>query len=674
MIGLSKEERKNGLQCFVYLMIYIAFQLVLCIYVMANECGDNYLGVFLLPLLLSVGLIIYTSLKGGNVRLALYVSMLLSIGQLLQAVLQTGDAYLDYQKNFQTFMIIAAVAMVLMVPLYRHFFEYTYTKMFHVVVCAAAIGVPFVLRLFGSRINGAYNWIRIGVFSLQLTEFLKPLLIFAVAGFLCKGKKISNKNLLSAFLFTGFVAALCIYPLNEFGTALVLGFTGILMMYIFQNTKISKLILGVSAAGVLIIVLCFWGGNYLCKNIPLLVSDETFAEQFTCYCEKKGDWADFVDSYTAQMEESERKEKEELMGKTYASISGYVRSNVGNDDICHTYVPDEDLVVTVPNVTAGTCTTIETRRVFMDYMSKLLACDSISEEDKDFRMSYYETFVSGTINRERLMAAYEEWRAAEEPGHGFIKSGPVKTFLEVYLRIAEKIQDKFSGYLNPEGESQDNASHVNECLAAMSTGGLFGNGADIYTGDIYAYDSDMAFGMLVAELGCLMAILVIVLCLLICQEMIFIGMDTPSLYQKGICIGMGVCWAIQALLIVGGNCRIFPFTGITLPLISNGGTSLLVSLLMAFLVILVSIYPVSRKKSKKIYRKRKIKEKEDVKEPDAKEDADSIFDDLDEEDDVKIYNPGTKSYTIPRRKTDQKADTKAEEPAKDDWENPLSGM
>ena len=329
---------------------------------------------------------------------------------------------------------------------------------------------------------------------------------------------------------------------------------------------------------------------------------------------------------------------------------------------------------------------IEQMIQYVDYVEALVKVDK-------FRHLYIDEFLSNNIYVNRMLAAYGAYKPQEE--HNGLLEKVERIFLSKYLPLAQKVNNKFSGFLNPEEEGQKNAYQINQGLAAMSTAGWFGNGPKITKNYIFAADSDMVFAMVVSELGIWMGVAVIILNMLLFHEMFLTGLHTIHLYQQGICIGSAICWMVQTLFIIGGNCRLLPFSGITLPLISNGGSSFVVSILMIFIVLLISVRPIAEKnkatrRNVRILQKVKqwlvpfvvIPKTEDWKEEEAKTEKEvPVF----VKDGVKVEPKETQSVKVKpsdktnlTKKTSEKMKFTQEDPEvkpkKSNWKNPLDGM
>ena len=67
-----------------------------------------------------------------------------------------------------------------------------------------------------------------------------------------------------------------------------------------------------------------------------------------------------------------------------------------------------------------------------------------------------------------------------------------------------------------------------------------------------------------------------------------IALRAPDMFRRLLAAGVTAYLGIQALLIIGGNLRLLPLTGVTLPFISYGGSSLLTSFVALLILLLIS--------------------------------------------------------------------------------------
>ncbi|MCR5268311.1 MAG: FtsW/RodA/SpoVE family cell cycle protein [Lachnospiraceae bacterium] len=132
----------------------------------------------------------------------------------------------------------------------------------------------------------------------------------------------------------------------------------------------------------------------------------------------------------------------------------------------------------------------------------------------------------------------------------------------------------------------ENAGYqVSQSLFAIGTGGFFGMGiAQGAPRSIPVVDTDFVFAAICEEFGVIFGICIILVCLS-CLLMFFnIAMRFHDPFYKILAAGLSVMYGFQVFLTIGGVTKFIPLTGMTLPLISYGGSSLMVSLLLFSLV------------------------------------------------------------------------------------------
>lgn len=113
-------------------------------------------------------------------------------------------------------------------------------------------------------------------------------------------------------------------------------------------------------------------------------------------------------------------------------------------------------------------------------------------------------------------------------------------------------------------------------LYAMASGGLFGqglgNGSPEY---IPVRESDYIFAVIVEELGMIFSFGILIIYFLMFYRNIRSALKAKSTFTSLLGVGFSVMIAMQVIVIIGGVLNMIPLTGITLPLISYGGTSML---------------------------------------------------------------------------------------------------
>jgi len=127
---------------------------------------------------------------------------------------------------------------------------------------------------------------------------------------------------------------------------------------------------------------------------------------------------------------------------------------------------------------------------------------------------------------------------------------------------------------------------------AMATGGLFGTG--LGRGQpwrIPEVQTDFVFSAMGEELGLFGTLAVLALYLLLVMRGFAIGLRASDGFARFVAVGLSTALAIQTLIIIGGVSRLIPLTGITLPFVSYGGSSLLTNFLIVGLLLHISSLP-----------------------------------------------------------------------------------
>lgn len=144
-------------------------------------------------------------------------------------------------------------------------------------------------------------------------------------------------------------------------------------------------------------------------------------------------------------------------------------------------------------------------------------------------------------------------------------------------------------WLDPWPTADSDAYQIVQSLLAVASGGLFGQG--IGQGQptiIPVVHSDFAFAAIGEEWGMMgMLAVTAALALLVVRGM-RIAVEARQPFDRLLAAGLSVMIAIQALLIMGGVLKLVPLTGITLPFVSYGGSSLLTMFVMTGLLLVLS--------------------------------------------------------------------------------------
>ncbi len=156
---------------------------------------------------------------------------------------------------------------------------------------------------------------------------------------------------------------------------------------------------------------------------------------------------------------------------------------------------------------------------------------------------------------------------------------------QLFGRIAIRVQN----WLDPFVDPYDSGYQQIQSDYALSSGGLFGTGLGL--GQPYLVSqvhTDYVFAAFGEELGLLGTLAIIALFLLLVLRAFIIALSVDDAFDRLMAIGIGATIGVQTLIILGGVVRLIPLTGITLPFISYGGSSLLTNFILVGLLLNIS--------------------------------------------------------------------------------------
>lgn len=134
-------------------------------------------------------------------------------------------------------------------------------------------------------------------------------------------------------------------------------------------------------------------------------------------------------------------------------------------------------------------------------------------------------------------------------------------------------------WFNPWADYQGAGYQIVQSLIAIVNGGLWGTGLGL--GNAYVIPvntTDFVFSIILNEFGLIFGICILLLYILLFLRGIGIALRSGSRFNAMLAMGSSVLIALQAFIIIGGNINMIPLTGVTLPFISYGGTSMLSSM------------------------------------------------------------------------------------------------
>lgn len=163
-------------------------------------------------------------------------------------------------------------------------------------------------------------------------------------------------------------------------------------------------------------------------------------------------------------------------------------------------------------------------------------------------------------------------------------AGAAAASYAAYLLFSH-VQVRVSAWLDPWSDVNNTGYQIAQSLFAIGTGGWFGMGVGGGMPQTIPYvEQDFIFAAICEEFGVIYGICVILLCLNLFLEIAHIAYSCKDYFMKLAVYGLGVTYIFQIFLTIGGNIKFIPLTGVTLPLISYGGSSVLATLMMFSLV------------------------------------------------------------------------------------------
>jgi hypothetical protein len=151
--------------------------------------------------------------------------------------------------------------------------------------------------------------------------------------------------------------------------------------------------------------------------------------------------------------------------------------------------------------------------------------------------------------------------------------------------VQERIDTRLTPFKDPTGSSYQ----VIQSMIALAEGGIIGTGPGLGSpGLIPVSVSDFIFSAVAEEMGFLGALLIIMLIILLIYRGVKIASSSQKSFYRYLSLGLVFYFGFQSILIIGGNIGLLPLTGVTLPLVSYGGSSLTVSFAAAVILLIIS--------------------------------------------------------------------------------------
>ncbi|HIY62261.1 MAG TPA: FtsW/RodA/SpoVE family cell cycle protein [Candidatus Mediterraneibacter stercoripullorum] len=146
-------------------------------------------------------------------------------------------------------------------------------------------------------------------------------------------------------------------------------------------------------------------------------------------------------------------------------------------------------------------------------------------------------------------------------------------FSHIRVRV-EAWQDPFATY-------SGGGYQIAQSLFGIGSGSWFGTGLfQGQPGSIPVSETDFIFSAITEEMGVIFGLCLILVCVSCYVMFLNIAMELRDQFYKLVALGLGTCYIFQVFLQIGGVTKFIPLTGLTLPLVSYGGSSMLSTMIM----------------------------------------------------------------------------------------------
>ena len=151
------------------------------------------------------------------------------------------------------------------------------------------------------------------------------------------------------------------------------------------------------------------------------------------------------------------------------------------------------------------------------------------------------------------------------------------------------VHARIDGWLNPWPTAQDRTYQVVQSLFSLANGGVLGKGLGYGSPNfIPEVQTDFVFAAIGEELGMVGAIGLLILYILLVYRGFYIALHARNGFYQFLAFGLASTLGLQTLIIIGGVTRLIPLTGITLPFISYGGSSIIINFFIIGILLRIS--------------------------------------------------------------------------------------
>jgi cell division protein FtsW (lipid II flippase) len=151
------------------------------------------------------------------------------------------------------------------------------------------------------------------------------------------------------------------------------------------------------------------------------------------------------------------------------------------------------------------------------------------------------------------------------------------------------IQARVNAWLNPWDDPSGQSYQIIQSVIAIANGGILGTGPGLGSPErVPVAISDMIYSAVAEETGLIGTLGLLGIVGIILSRGLRAALRAPDTFRRLLAAGITTYFGIQTILIVGGNIRLLPLTGVTLPFVSYGGSSLVTSFIALLILIHIS--------------------------------------------------------------------------------------
>ena len=152
------------------------------------------------------------------------------------------------------------------------------------------------------------------------------------------------------------------------------------------------------------------------------------------------------------------------------------------------------------------------------------------------------------------------------------------------------VQNRIAAWLDPWSRTNESGFQIAQSLFALGTGGIAGSGLGRGRPDLIqrGVETDFIFSAFGEELGLIGGVAIIMLFAVLVARGLHVALRARDPFTTLFATGLTVIVGFQTFIIVGGVTRLIPLTGITLPFVSYGGSSILANFVLVAILMRLS--------------------------------------------------------------------------------------